>query len=71
MIFEATITLRVSVDAQNRTEAKTKLKPVLQIVYPIDVNVIQGSLQVHKNSDTCPYDSHADDCTCEGVGGDR
>lgn len=28
-------------------------------------------LRPNKNWTTCPYESHSDDCDCNGVGGDR
>ena len=29
------------------------------------------NLRPSKDWDNCPYEGHADDCTCNGMGGDR
>lgn len=69
--FEATFTFKVQVEAESRTDAKDKLKKFLGTDFH-PAHTLQCSIQVHKElGGLCPYDSHCDDCTCEGMGGDR
>jgi hypothetical protein len=45
------------------------LKEALLIRYFLNDN--KEKLQPSKDWDNCPYEGHADDCDCRGMGGDR
>lgn len=35
------------------------------------LNTSKEELRPSKDWDNCPYEGHADDCNCNGMGGDR
>ena len=50
---------------------KYSKRPELKDWWRVEEWELKKELKVDKDFRDCPYPSHVDDCTCQGMGGDR